>query len=182
MKVRATVWLFLFGFFAACSVLSIRGESQAQKTDGQTSASAATDEERKNIQEYIELLRENLREEKAVILGSVMQFTPDQSAQFWPIYQDYEAELTKLNDRKVENIKNYARDYRQMTDEKADQLTMETLDFQRERAELLAKYYERVKQSLGATTAARFLRVENQLLSIIDLQIDCKLPITGQRA
>jgi hypothetical protein len=48
------------------------------------------------------------------------------------------------------------------------------------RSELLAKYYERVKQSLGAITAARFAQVESELLMIIDLQIASSLPLVGQ--
>ena len=47
------------------------------------------------------------------------------------------------------------------------------------RSELLAKYYDRVKQSLGGITAARFVQVENQLLLIIDLQIVSSLPLVG---
>jgi len=43
----------------------------------------------------------------------------------------------------------------------------------------LAKYYDRVKQEMGAMTAARFVQVENQLLFIIDLQIASSLPIAG---
>jgi hypothetical protein len=67
-----------------------------------------------------------------------------------------------------------------MTDEKADELIQSALDYQKQRAELLAKYYERVKQALGGITAARFLMVEHQLLLIIDLQIASSLPIVGE--
>jgi len=41
---------------------------------------------------------------------------------FWPIYSEYDVELTKLNDQRVENIREYARTYNEMTDEKADEL------------------------------------------------------------
>lgn len=181
MNIRATAWLPLFTLALSCSTPSAREELKAEKAAVQTEKTA-TDSETKNVEEYIELLREDLRQEKAEILGSVMQFNTDDAAKFWPIYHDYQTELTKLNDRKVENIKSYAREYSQMTDAKADRLTKEAFDFQRQRADLLAKYYERTKDALGATTAARFLRVENQLLSIIDLQIDCRLPIHGQHS
>lgn len=99
---------------------------------------------------------------------------------FWPIYTEYEAELTKLNDLRVANIQEYARTYDQMTDEKADELIHKALKYRKQRPELLAKYYDRVKQALGATTAARFIQVEDQLLLIIDLQIDSSLPIVGK--
>ena len=179
MRIRATLALLLLTLCAAVPALFVQGRANAQATSGQAAAPALTEAQRKNIQEYIELLRENLRQEKAEIMGSVMQFNPEEAGKFWPIYSEYDAELTKLNDRRVENLKSYVREYSQMTDEKADQLTKEALDFQRQRAELLAKYYDRVKQALGATVAARFLRVENQLLSLIDLQIDSRLPIHG---
>jgi len=44
---------------------------------------------------------------------------------------------------------------------------------------LLAKYYERVKQALGAVTAARFVQVENQLPLLIDIQSASTLTIVG---
>jgi hypothetical protein len=67
-----------------------------------------------------------------------------------------------------------------MTDAKADELVQNALAYHKQRAELLAKTYDRVKQSLGAVTAARFVQVENQLLLIIDLQIPSQLPVVGQ--
>jgi hypothetical protein len=139
-----------------------------------------TDDQKKNIQAYVELMRADVRDQKAEIMGSVMQLDIDDSAKFWPIYSEYDAELTKLNNLRVHNITEYAENYSQMTDEKADELIQSALDYQKQRAELLAKYYERVKQALGGITAARFLMVEHQLLLIIDLQIASSLPIVGE--
>ena len=84
-------------------------------------------------------------------------------------------ELAKLNDLRVANIQEYASTYDQMTDEKADELIQKALSYRKQRSELLAKYYERVRQALGGVTAARFIQVEDQLLLIIDLQIDSSL-------
>ena len=72
------------------------------------------------------------------------------AAKFWPIYRDYDVELNKLNDLRVANIKEYARTYTEMTDAKADELIKDAMTFQKQRDELLGKYYERVKQELGA--------------------------------
>jgi vacuolar-type H+-ATPase subunit D/Vma8 len=113
-------------------------------------------------------------------MGAVMALSADDAAKFWPIYSDYDAELTKLNTLRVQNIQDYAQNYTQMTDEKADALIQKVFDYQRQRAELIAKTYDRMKQSLGAITAARFLQVEHQLLLIIDLQIASSLPIVGE--
>jgi hypothetical protein len=79
----------------------------------------------------------------------------------------------------VANILEYSRSYNAMTDEKADQLIKNAMAYQKQRDELLGKYYERIKQELGAVTAARFVQVEHQLLTIIDLRIASSLPVVG---
>ncbi len=67
-----------------------------------------------------------------------------------------------------------------MTDAKADELIQSAVSYRKQRAELLAKYYGRMKDALGAVTAARFAQIEDQLLLIIDLQIASSLPIVGE--
>ena len=103
--------------------------------------------------------------------GAVMLLSAADATKFWPIYSEYDAELTKLNNQRIQNIKEYARTYNQMTDAKADELIQNALAYQNQRSELLAKTYGRVKQAVGAVTAARFVQVEHQLLLLIDLQI-----------
>ncbi|HXZ80750.1 MAG TPA: hypothetical protein VEG30_12520 [Terriglobales bacterium] len=180
MKKRIAVWLPLLTFIAFCPVTFAQEKAQPRKPENQAARSSATSTQDKNIQEYIELLRSNVRQQKAEIMGAVMQLDVDQAAKFWPIYSEYDAELTKLNNLRIANIEEYARNYDQMTDAKADELIQKALDFRKQRSELLAKYYGRVKASLGAIEAARFLQIEDQLLLIIDLQIQSALPVVGQ--
>jgi hypothetical protein len=85
-----------------------------------------------------------------------------------------------LNDERVENIKEYARTYNQMADEKADELGQKSLVYQKQCGELFANTYHRLKEAVGAVAAARFAQVEHQLLLIIDLQIAPSLPVVGQ--
>jgi len=149
------------------------------ETQEKPPATAAQTSEELNTREYIILLRKDVKAEKAKLLGSVMQFDAEDAAKFWPIYRDYEAELDKLNDLRVANIQEYVRTYKEMSDAKADELMQNAITYQKQRDELLAKYYARVKEQLGAITAARFVLVEHQLLTIIDLEIDSSLPVVG---
>ena len=180
MTKRIGLWLPLLALFAACPVVLAQTKAPAQRKAAKATQPPATDAQKKNIQQYIELLRANVRQEKSQIMGAVMQLDASEAAKFWPIYEEYDGELTTLNDLRSENIQDYARSYTQMTDEKAEELIKRALDYQKQRSELLGKYFERVKQSLGAITAARFLQIENQLLLIIDLQIASSLPIVGE--
>jgi hypothetical protein len=180
MKFSSRTLLTIFFISAAVMSPPSRAQTSAQRTAPTANAAAKSDAEKKNIQAYINLLRENVRQDKAEIMGAIMALSAADAAKFWPIYSEYDAQLTKLNDQRVENIKQYARDYNQMTDEEADQLVQKSTTYLKERAELLVQTYEKVKQALGAVTAARFAQVEHQLLLIIDLQIASSLPVVGQ--
>jgi hypothetical protein len=157
------------------------GQTQTKpKTTESKAAASPADAQTKNLDAYIDLLRKDVRQQKAEIMGSVMVLSADDAAKFWPIYSEYDKELTKLNDQRAENIKEYARTYNELTDEKADELIQKSLAYQKRRMELLAKTYDRVKEALGGVTAARFVQVEHQLLLLIDLQIVSALPVAEQ--
>ena len=170
--------LFFVMFLASGPTLLAQTETQSKNSPAKTSATAQGPEEL-NTREYIILLRKDVNAEKAKLLGSVMQLDAEDAAKFWPIYRDYEAELNKLNDLRVANIREYVRTYEEMSDAKADELMQNAMAYQKQRNELLAKYYARVKDQLGAITAARFVLIEHQLLMLIDLKIDSSLPVAG---
>jgi hypothetical protein len=179
---KLSVRIFLATLFALVIGSPPYGHAQtaAQKDTGKTAAPSEADVQKKNMQSYIDLLRKDVRHQKAEIMGSMMLLSAADAAKFWPIYSDYDAALSKLNDQRLENIKEYAHNYNDLTDAEADRLIQKAVSFQKDRAELLASAYEKVKQALGAVTAARFAQIEHQVLLIIDLQIDSSLPIAGQ--
>jgi flagellar biosynthesis chaperone FliJ len=173
------VWslLLVFPIFYVMAVGQEKGPSNTKTSAAPASGASSQGD---NVQEYIELLRSDVRQQKSQIMGAVMGLDVDEAAKFWPIYGEYDAELTKLNNLRVANIREYARTYNEMTDAKADELIQNGIDYRKQRFELLAKYYGRVKTALGSIQAARFAQIEDQLLMIIDLQIASELPIVGQ--
>jgi hypothetical protein len=150
------------------------GRSQSQ-TQSRTQSQTQT----KNLAEYAELLRSDVRAQKVAIITEVMEFSEADSAAFWPIYRAYDAEMAKLGDERVALIAEYAKNYDTLTDANADSLAKRAIDVEARRRETLAKCYDNVRKALGAKTALRFLQVEHQLLLIIDLQIASSLPIVG---
>ena len=166
----------LFLVLSLASSPAVIAQTATQTSKATPKAKTAED---LNLQEYITLLRKDVNTDKVKILGEVMQFDAEDAAKFWPMYHDYDSELNKLNDMRLANIKEYAQNYTSMTENKADELIKNAMSYQKQRDELLAKCYERVKKELGAVTAARFVQVEHQLLLIIDLKIASALPIVG---
>ena len=82
-----------------------------------------------------------------------------------------------MGDERLGVIKDYADNFGALTDQKANELILRSLDLKVQRDTLLKKYYEKVREAFSAKMAAKFVQVENQLLLILDLQISSSLPI-----
>ena len=48
--------------------------------------------------DFLELLRSDLKTDKVALLTEVMEFTPEQANIFWPLYREYDLKLSKLGD------------------------------------------------------------------------------------
>ena len=130
-----------------------------------------------NLTAYVELLRSDLRTQKVAIITEMMQFSEDEDAKFWPVYREYELELSKINDDRIALIVDYAGAYDKMTDAIADKLAARSLELESRRHALKEKYFTRLKSVLPTVTVVRFLQVENQILLLLDLQIAASLPV-----
>lgn len=169
---------FKCGGFAVTALL-IGSAALAQSTPAAAPAasSASAGTSKQNLSEDIKLLRKDVRAQKEKIMGAAMGLDDAQSKKFWPIYRDYNRELTKLNDVRLGNITAYAQNYNNMTDNKADEIVNGAFSYRKKRIDLLANTYDKVRAALGAPLAARFAQVEDTLNTLIDLQIQSNLPL-----
>jgi hypothetical protein len=143
----------------------------------QTTASADQQTKTLNLSAYAELLRSDVRAQKVAIITEVMGFSDEEDKAFWPIYREYDAEMSKLGDERVALIEEYAKAYDAMTDEAAEKLAARALDLEARRQAAKGQVFEKVKKALGPRQALRFLQVEHQLQLLIDLQIAAALPV-----
>jgi hypothetical protein len=165
--------LFAVGLF----ILPMLVANAAFRHEGSTNqdTSATTDREL-NLRAYTELLRADVKAKRVAIITEIMQFNDSEAAAFWPLFRDYDYELSKIGDAKLQLITDYIKNYDDITNEKADELATGAFALEAQRAELKKKYFDIMKKALSARTAARFFQVENQMQQVIDLQISSNLP------
>ena len=135
------------------------------------------DAREQNFRAYVTLLRPDIKAERKDIINAIMQFNDSDATKFWPIFQQYDAELTTIGDGRMKLIVDYARNYENLTNEQADALMSKAFELEAQRAILKKKYFDKMKAQLSATQAAKFFLVENQIQHIIDLQISASLPV-----
>lgn len=170
----AALFVFLMGLCAAAAqAQGLGNESSTPQAKPLPTAEARE----RNMHAYMEMLRSDIRTEKVAVIKQVMQFTHDEDAAFWPIYREYEVELTRLNDDLVKLVETYANVYDKLTAETANDLVVKSLDIESRRTALKQKYFAKFKAAVPPRTAARFMQVENQIQLLLDLQIAASLPV-----
>jgi len=127
--------------------------------------------------QYMELMRQDMRADKTALVTVGMDLTTAQGDAFWPIYRDYQHELTKIGDRRIALIKSYAEHYENMSGEMAGKLMKNWFNQQKDSLKLLEKTAKKIAKATDPVTAARFVQVENSLRMIIDLQVADQIPL-----
>ena len=128
---------------------------------------------------FVSYGRAEMRQDKVVFINESMNLTsadPNYDA-FWHEYYQYEAELKKLNDDRIQLIRDYQFNYDKMDDNIANNLAERALTIHKKRLDLLAKYYEKIKKATSPMIAARFLQVEYQISLLMDVEIASKMPM-----
>jgi hypothetical protein len=129
------------------------------------------------IESYIQLMRADVKAKKVAIITELMEFTEEESAAFWPVYREYEFELSKLGDTRVALIKEYAEHYDILGNEKAKELAKKFFDLEERRTSLKRKYFRKMEKRLLARMVTKFFQIENRINLLIDVQLAAQLPL-----
>ena len=133
--------------------------------------------ERQDIDQLIELMRKDVRAEKADIVAKTMELDAEEAASFWPVYKEYEAELKTLGDERLAIITNYAESFEALTDAKAEDLITRAIALEGKEHALKERYLKRFLAALPATVVARFFQVDNRINNLIDLELSSQIPL-----
>ncbi|HEX3374309.1 MAG TPA: hypothetical protein VHS13_08870 [Edaphobacter sp.] len=96
---------------------------------------------------------------------------------FWPLYDQYTADLVKINDAKYAAIKEYVANYSTMTDDQATELVRKMLGVDRSVAELRLRYTSLFNNVIPGRKTAVFFQLDRRLVMLIDLQLASQIPM-----
>ena len=152
------------------SLLFVQSAALAQKSEPPKSGSAG-------IEQDVQLLRSDIRSAKKQIIAENMKLPDAQAEKFWPVYDAYTQETTKLGDASYALVKEYAQDYGNMTDAQADSLVekMATLDVQTET--LRQEWTPKFRKVLTGKQTALFLQLDRRINLLLDLQFAANIPL-----
>jgi hypothetical protein len=127
----------------------------------------------------MEILRDKLKADKKLLVATNMELTESEAKNFWPVYDDYQKELQKINQRMVKLLNDYAADYKtnSVSDEKAKKLTDEYVSLQQAEANLTTSFVPKLNKALPPKKVARYLQIENKIRAVIKYDLASTVPL-----
>jgi len=136
---------------------------------------AAQDKPADNMQ----ILRDKIKADKKLVVATNMELTESEAKNFWPIYDEYQKDLQKINRRIVNVLESYAADFRSksLTDDKAKKLIDEAVAIEQAEANLKSAYAPKLTKALPTIKVARYLQIENKIRAVIRYDLAQGVPL-----
>ena len=127
----------------------------------------------------LEVTDEKLKADKKLIVAKYMELTESEAKKFWPVYEEYQKNLQKLNERLQSLLQNYATEYQSnsLTDDKAKKLLDEWIALDKDEASHRKTYAAKVLKVLPAKKAARYLQIENEARVLVKYDLAKTVPL-----
>lgn len=142
---------------------------------GLPGASVAQDQPADNMQ----ILREKITADKKLLVAMNMDLTESEAKGFWPVYEQYQNDLQKINQHMANLLESYAEDYRNksLTDAKAKKLIDQATSIDRAEADLKGTYARKLGKVLPAKKVIRYLQIENKIRAVVKYDIASGVPL-----
>ena len=111
------------------------------------------------------------------IVRGNMLLTESESAQFWPLYDQYRAERRQIGDRKVRLISDFLAQRDSMSEDQARALAKENFAIDKDEVALKDKWYGKMTKVLSERTVARFFQIDQKLDAAADMALAANLPL-----
>lgn len=128
----------------------------------------------------LELLRRDLRSEKKKLIALNLPLTAEESTRFWPVYDQYAADMSKVYDQFYKVVKEYTSIQKTITDDQASSLMKRWAELMVQLAQTRQRYIPIVEKVIPARKAAYFFQVDRRLYALLDLQVVSQTPLIQQ--
>ena len=106
-----------------------------------------------------------------------MLLLPSESTTFWPLYDAYRADMSKVGDRRVKLITDFAAKRDSMSEDDAKDLNKELFAIQRAEIDVKEDHFKKMSKVLSSRTVARFFQIDGKLDAIRNMELASRVPL-----
>jgi hypothetical protein len=151
-----------YGMLALSLIVAVPAVAQTQST--------STD---------MQILADKLKADKKALVAQNMELTEAEAKSFWPIYDAYQQDLQKINNRLAQTIVAYADAYNKgaLDNAAAKKLLGEALAIQKSELKLQQTYVPKLEKVLPEVKVARYIQIENKIRALVRYELASKIPL-----
>ena len=105
--------------------------------------------------------KEKIKAHKIAFISTELDLTPEEAEKFWPVYNQFDAELEKLREEKFQAIRKL-RKLDEVTDEEAYTLTKKIFEIEEKESAVRMKYLDKFAEVLDKKKAAKVFIAEQK--------------------
>jgi hypothetical protein len=125
----------------------------------------------------IDAVRQAVRDDKRALVGKNMQLSEAEAKKFWPVYDEYQKELEKIQQRQNRAVLDYVNQESSMNDANASRIAGELLGADADERKLVDKTYKRLRSAIPVRKAVRFLQIENKIRTLQRYDTATQVPL-----
>jgi hypothetical protein len=129
------------------------------------------------LDEQIALARQSAHTDRQVLIMGNVNFSSNESAEFWPAWKQYRAAVSANGDRTLNLIKNFAEHYDEMTDQKANELMVDSFSIKMQDVVIKQNFAKKINVFLPATKVMRIIQIENKLDAALQMKLAAEIPL-----
>lgn len=130
-----------------------------------------------SVDAYIAALKSDIQAHTRKIMEVNMQLTEKEAALFWPIYDSYAYDMSKLNYERASIYDFYAANYRTISEKQAKELVRRQNYVDRRKLSIDEKYSRKMAKVLPMRTVLRFFQIARQVDRLVSLKIMSGTPL-----
>ncbi len=125
-----------------------------------------------------EMLRGFMSVERETMIAEELRLSEAERVSFWPLYDEYRAEIEEIQDRYAALIADYAANYDALSDDLAERMIDEYFAVKSDTLDVRQDYVDRFTDILSIQKLARFYQIENRIDNVADLMLMREIPLT----
>lgn len=129
------------------------------------------------LDEDIQLMRQDVRSQRKQIVAANLTLTDAESVKFWPVYDRYVVDHSKIYDTRYDLIKEYAKNYNTMTEQQADSFIKRWTTTEEKMAQLRLKWIPEFEKVISAKKTATFFQIDRRLGLLVELKLSSEIPL-----
>ena len=126
---------------------------------------------------YMEIVRSTIKTEKKALIAEVMELSDEESTVFWPVYNEYQDKLYKINTDYFNIVQEFADNFENMSAEKATEIITKANKFSMAEVKLEKTYLKKMMKVISPQQTLRFFQASNKIEIMIDAQLAAEIPL-----